>query len=57
MLLQDAGDLTAKEIASVLKVTVQGVHFLLAPLMKAKIIWRRGGRKTGKFGLMREDYR
>lgn len=50
-LLRDAGDLSAKDIADSLKVTVQGVHFILKPLIKAKIVVRKGGKKTGKFGL------
>lgn len=53
LLLYESGDLTAKEISSILKITVQGVHFLIGPLIKAKIIKRYGGRKTGKFGLVR----
>jgi len=51
MLLRDSGHLTAKEISSALKVTVQGAHFILTPLIKAKIVKRYGGRKTGKYGL------
>lgn len=53
LLLHESGNLTAKEISSVLKVTVQGAHFLMNPLIKAKLIRRFGGRKTGKFGLVR----
>ncbi len=53
MLLRDSGNLTAREISSILKVTVQGAHFILNPLIKAGIIKRYGGRKTGKYGLTR----
>lgn len=52
-LFRDAGNLSAKEIAKALKVTVQGAHFILTPLLKAKIVKRYGGRKTGKYGLSR----
>jgi len=50
-LLKDAGDLSAKDIAQSLKITIQGVHFILKPLINAKMLKRRGGKKTGKFGL------
>ncbi|MCX5777547.1 MAG: Fic family protein [Candidatus Firestonebacteria bacterium] len=50
-ILRDSGSLSAKEIAFILKVTVQGVHFLIKPLIEAKIVKRQGGRKTGKFNL------
>lgn len=53
LLLYESGDLTAKEISSVLKITVQGAHFILNPLIKGEIVKRYGGRKTGKFGLVR----
>lgn len=52
-LLRDSGNLTAKEISTALKVTVQGAHFIVSPLVKAKIVKRYGGRKTGKYGLAR----
>jgi len=50
-LLKDSGNLNSKDLAQALKITVQGVHFILQPLIKAKIIKRRGGKKTGAFGL------
>ncbi|MBU0951449.1 MAG: Fic family protein [Elusimicrobia bacterium] len=50
-LLKDSGNLSSKDLAKALKITVQGVHFILKPLIKAKIIKRRGGKKTGAFGL------
>lgn len=52
-LLRDSGNLTAREISKALKVTIQGAHFILNPLVKAKIVRRYGGRKTGKYGLTR----
>lgn len=51
ILLRDSAGLSAKEIALILKVTVQGVHFLIKPLVEAKIIKRFGGKKTGKYEL------
>lgn len=52
-LLRDSGNLSAREISQALKVTIQGAHFILNPLLKAKIVKRYGGRKTGKYGLSR----
>jgi Fic family protein len=52
-LFHESGDLSSNEIAKILRVTVQGVHFILQPLIKAKIVARTGGRKTGKFGLIK----
>ncbi len=51
MLLRDSEGLSAKDMASILKVTVQGAHFLLKPLVEAHIVRRFGGKKTGKYGL------
>jgi len=51
-LLRDGGPLSSNELAQALKITVQGVHFLLQPLLREKIAAREGGRKTGKFKLV-----
>jgi len=50
-LLKDGDNLSAKDIAKSLRITVQGVHFILKPLLKARMLCRRGGKKTGTFGL------
>ena len=39
-----------EELAKPLKISVQGVHFILSPLIKDGMVKRFGGRKTGKFG-------
>ncbi len=50
-LLNTTDRLSVRELAEILHVSVQGVHFILGPLIKAKIVKRFGGRKTGKFGV------
>jgi len=52
-LLSETGDLSSAEIAQALKITVQGVHFIIKPLIEAHVVKRYGGRKTGKYGLSR----
>lgn len=52
-LLAETGDLSSGEIAQALKITVQGAHFIIKPLIKAHIVKRYGGKKTGKYGLIR----
>lgn len=41
--------LSIKEIQEELKVTKQGAHFILNPLIKSKLVKRTGGHKTGKY--------
>jgi len=48
-----SGRVSARELAKTLKISVQGVHFILGPLIKAGMVKRFGGRKTGKFGTAR----
>ncbi len=50
-LLKDVGELSVRDLAVTLKLTVQGVHFILKPLIEAGVVERRGGKKTGTYGL------
>ena len=43
--------LNIKEIQSELKVTKQGAHFILKPLLQDSLVKRIGGHKTGKYML------
>lgn len=45
------GPLGVKEIQRNLKVTKPGAHHILKPLLKAGLIQRQGGHKTGKYSL------
>lgn len=50
-LLRERHSLAPREIWAALKVTKQGAAHILAPLLKAKLVRRIGGRKTGKYVL------
>lgn len=50
-LLRERHGLAPREIWAALKVTKQGAAHILAPLLKAKMVRRIGGRKTGKYVL------
>ncbi len=44
--------MSIQELQLQLKVTKQGAHFLLKPLIENKLVKRIGGHKTGKYTLM-----
>jgi Fic family protein len=46
------GAMNIQEITKELKVTKAGAHFILKPLIKAKLIERRGGHKSGRYYLL-----
>ena len=52
LLILREGALSISQIQQELKVTKQGAHFILKPLLGNKLIKRTGGHKTGKYSLI-----
>ncbi len=51
--LQDRGRIAPGEIWSALAISKQGAMDLLRPLLKARVVEKIGGKKTGRYALRR----